>query len=224
MREVRGAPTHPWTVRCAVQTDRRRAVFDVVTPHPTSIAFATPGSTTSPGSRMRCPDCGGPQTASLREFLTVVSQAARSSRTSPPTEPICAPPKRPDRRAGPGRGNAAGTPRVLVCQCPAERLRERHLGACQPRRDAAGPEDIRRCFDIGRSMECQSIAPVRGIRVTLPRPAIGGVAASCQGRGRHERDGRAIPGQSGRIHMRAVARKVHEDYERLSQAGIPDRT
>jgi hypothetical protein len=39
--EVRGFSTHAWTVDAEVRSDGRRIVFDYVTPHPASVAFAT---------------------------------------------------------------------------------------------------------------------------------------------------------------------------------------
>lgn len=76
--EVRGASTHPWTFDALVQTDGRRAVFDVVTPHPASVAFAT----TKFHDLARLENAPVRiavvhRKASLREFLTVVSQAAK---------------------------------------------------------------------------------------------------------------------------------------------------
>lgn len=39
--ELRGASEHPWHVNAMLSAQGRRAVFDIVTPHPTSIAFAS---------------------------------------------------------------------------------------------------------------------------------------------------------------------------------------
>ncbi len=76
--EIRGASTHPWHVDAMVDLGGGRAVFDFVTPHQTSIAFAT----TKFHDLARLEQApvriaAVHRKASLGAFLAVVSQAAK---------------------------------------------------------------------------------------------------------------------------------------------------
>ncbi len=76
--ELRGVSTHAWRVDALVRTGRDRAAFDVVTPHPASVAFVT----TKFHDIARLEDAPARvavvhRKASLGDLLAVVSQAAR---------------------------------------------------------------------------------------------------------------------------------------------------
>lgn len=76
--EVRGASTQPWTFDAVVHIGDRRAVFEAVTPHQTSIAFAT--MKFHDVARLQAPPVRVAvvhRKASLHAFLAVVSQAAK---------------------------------------------------------------------------------------------------------------------------------------------------
>lgn len=76
--ELRGASTHAWGVDALVTTGRGLAVFDIVTPHPTSVAFATAkfhdfALLDNDVARIAVVH----RKAELGDLLTVVAQAAR---------------------------------------------------------------------------------------------------------------------------------------------------
>lgn len=76
--EVRGASTQPWTFDAVVHTGDRRAVFEAIMPHQTSIAFAT--MKFHDVARLQAPPVRVAvvhRKASLHAFLAVVSQSAR---------------------------------------------------------------------------------------------------------------------------------------------------
>jgi hypothetical protein len=75
--EIRGASTHAWRVDAVVHTDSKQAVFEIVTEHPNSVAFAA--TKFHDFARMDDPPVRIAvvhRKEKLGAFLAVVSQAA----------------------------------------------------------------------------------------------------------------------------------------------------